>query len=534
MERSQSVEEILGRRLLLGEVIARNGRLFPNREAVVYGRKRFTYRQFNARINQLAHALLALNIKKGSKVAILLYNCNEFLEAYFALAKIGAVGVPLNFRLGIEEIKYIVNHCDAEAFILGEAFVQNVKGIQKDLPQVKTYISVSEKPVEGMLHFESWIAKYPDNEPLILVEEDDPAFIMYTAGTTGKPKGAVLTHKNEMVHWMLMGMFMRSEPGMAEILDFADNFKAFAAPPVFHLAAWAYCQFTLFTGATVVLPTEVFNPEYIMKTIEEEKIAAVILVPVMTFFILLLPDLKKYDTSSLKLWVSGAAILPTETRKQVNQHFPNVKLFDLFGQTEMSPVTCGLRPCEAAGHEGSVGRPIPFVEVRIVDENDNEVPAGAVGEAVYRGPTVMKEYYKDPEATANAMRHGWFHSTDLFRFDKDGFLYVVDRKKDMIISGGENVYPAEVEEIIYRHPKIVECAVIGVHDDQWGESIKAVVVRKQGEQLTEEEVIDHCKLHLASYKKPKSVDFVDALPRNAAGKVLKTELRKKYGKSVKY
>jgi fatty-acyl-CoA synthase len=321
---------------------------------------------------------------------------------------------------------------------------------------------------------------------------------------------------------------------MAEILDFADNFKAFAAPPVFHLAAWAYCQFTLFTGATVVLPTEVFNPEYIMKTIEEEKIAAVILVPVMTFFILLLPDLKKYDTSSLKLWVSGAAILPTETRKQVNQHFPNVKLFDLFGQTEMSPVTCGLRPCEAAGHEGSVGRPIPFVEVRIVDENDNEVPAGAVGEAVYRGPTVMKEYYKDPEATANAMRHGWFHSTDLFRFDKDGFLYVVDRKKDMIISGGENVYPAEVEEIIYRHPKIVECAVIGVHDDQWGESIKAVVVRKQGEQLTEEEVIDHCKLHLASYKKPKSVDFVDALPRNAAGKVLKTELRKKYGKSVKY
>jgi fatty-acyl-CoA synthase len=534
MGHSQSTEEILGRRLLIGEVIARNSRLIPSREAVVYGNRRFTYSQFNARINQLAHALLALNIKKGCKVAMLMHNCNEFLEAYIAVAKIGAIGVPLNFRLGPEEIKYIVNHSDSEAFILGEAFVQNIKSIQKDLPQVRSYISVSEKPVEGMLHYESWIAKCPDSEPLILVEEDDPAFIMYTAGTTGKPKGAVLTHKNEIVHWMLMGMFVRSEPGIAEMIDLADDFKSFAAPPIFHLAAWAYCQFVLFSGKTVVLPTEVFNPEYIMKTIEEEKINAIILVPVMTFFTLLLPDLQKYDTSSLKLWISGAAILPTETRKQIGQHFPNVKLFDLFGQTEMSPVTCGLRPCDAAGHEGSVGKPVPFVEVRVVDENDNEVAPGQVGEAVYRGPTVMKEYYRDPEATANSMRNGWFHSTDLFRFDRDGFLYVVDRKKDMIVSGGENIYPAEVEEIIYRHPKIVECAVIGVHDEQWGESVKAVVVCKKGECLTEEEIVEHCKLHLASYKKPKSVDFVDALPRNAAGKVLKTELRKKYGKSVKY
>ncbi|MDM8000633.1 MAG: long-chain-fatty-acid--CoA ligase [Dehalococcoidia bacterium] len=534
MGRDQSIEEILGRRLLLGEAIARNSRLYPEREAVVHGHKRFTYREFNARINQLAHALMDLDIKRGSKVALLMHNCSEFLEAYFALAKIGAVGVPLNFRLGPEEIKYIVNHSDSEAFILGEAFAPNIKAIQSDLPRIKTYISVSEKPVEGMLHYESWIARYPTREPLILVDEDDPAFIMYTAGTTGKPKGAVLSHKNEIVHWLLMGSFLRSEPGMAEILDHTDNFRAFAAPPIFHLAAWAYCQFTLFSGATVVLPTEVFNPEYIMRTIQEEKIGAIILVPVMTFFVLLLPDLEKYDTSSLRLWVSGAAILPTETRKQIMQHFPNVKLFDLFGQTEMSPVTCGLRPCDAAGHEGSVGKPVPFVEFRIVDENDNEVPVGAVGEAVYRGPTVMQEYYKDPEATANSMRNGWFHSTDLFRRDKDGFLYVVDRKKDMIISGGENIYPAEVEEIIYRHPKVVECAVIGVHDQQWGESVKAIVVCKKGECVTEQEIIEHCKMYLASYKKPKSVDFVDALPRNAAGKVLKTELRKKYGKSVKY
>ncbi|MDM7999572.1 MAG: long-chain-fatty-acid--CoA ligase [Dehalococcoidia bacterium] len=534
MGRSQSIEEILSRRLLLGEIVARNSRVIPDREAVVYGNKRFTYRQFNQRVNRLAHAFLDLGVKKGTKVAILLYNCNEFLEAYFALAKIGGVAVPLNFRLSAEEIKYIVNHSDSEAFILGEAFVQNVKGMQQDLPQVKTYITVSEKPVEGMLHYESWIAGYPDDEPLILVDEDDPVFIMYTAGTTGKPKGAVLTHKNEMIEWMLLGIFVRGEPGVCELLDHRQGLKAFAAPPIFHLAAFGYCQFAFFDGHTVVLPTEVFNPAYIMKTIEEEKIDAIILVPAMAFFILLLPDLDKYDASSLKMWISGAAVLPTQTRKQIMQRFPNVKLFDFFGQTEMSPMTCGLRPFEAAGHETSVGRPIPFLEVRLVDENDRDVPVGQVGEIVYRGPTVMKEYYKDPEATANAMRNGWFHSTDLFRRDEDGFLYVVDRKKDMIVSGGENIYPAEVEEVIYKHPKVVECAVIGVYDEQWGESVKAVVVCRQGECVTEQEIIDHCKLHLASYKKPKSVDFVDALPRNAAGKVLKTELRKRYGKSVRY
>ena len=530
MDDRRSIEEALGRRLLLGEIMSRNSRKFPDREALVYGKTRLTYRQLNARINQLAHALLDLGIKKGTKVAILAYNCNQFLEAYFALAKIGGVAVPINFRLGAEELKYIINHSDAEAVILGEAFVQSVKDMQQGLPQVKNYISTSDKPVEGMLHYESWIAKYSDCEPLILVEEDDPVFIMYTAGTTGKPKGAVLTHKNEMVQWMLMGIFMRSEP---EVSDLAD-YRAFAAPPIFHLAAFGFCQYVFFDGQTVVLPAEVFNPTYIMKTIEEEKIDVIILVPVMTFFLLLLPDLDRYDASSLRIWVSGAAILPTETRKQIMQHFPRVRLFDLFGQTEMSPVVCGLRPSDAEGHEASVGKPIPFVEVRIVDDKDNEVPVGAVGEGLYRGPTVMREYHKDPGATAQALRGGWFHSTDLFRQDKDGFLYVVDRKKDMIISGGENIYPAEVEEVLYRHSKVLECAVIGVHDEQWGESVKAIVVCKKGENVTEAEVIEHCRQHLASYKKPKSVDFVDALPRNAAGKVLKGALREKYGKSVKY
>ncbi|MBA7466301.1 Long-chain-fatty-acid--CoA ligase [subsurface metagenome] len=463
-------------------------------------------------------------------MAILAFNCNQFMEAYFALGKIGGVAAPLNFRLHPEELTYIVDHSDAEAFIMGEVFVETVSGIQKDLPKVKNYISISEKPVEGMLHFETWIAKYPDEEPLILIDEDDPLFLMYTAGTTGRPKGAVLTHKNEIVMWMLASAVVLSEPELGDVW----NYKAFAAPPIFHLAAFGYCQFMFFMSATVVLPTEVFNPEYIMKTIEKERINTILLIPAMTFFLLQLPDLEKYDTSSLRVWATGAAILPTETRKQIMKHFPNVKIFDLFGQTEMSPLVSALRHSESQGRETSVGKALPFIEIRVVDDNDNDVPVGTVGEAIYRGPTVMKEYYKNPEATAEAMRGGWFHSGDLVRRDEEGFIYIVDRKKDMIITGAENIYPAEIEEVLFKHPKILECAVIGVHDEEWGESVKAIVVCKEGESLTAEEVVEFCKEHLASYKKPKSVDFMDALPRNPAGKVLKTVLREKYGKSVKY
>lgn len=526
----QSIEAALGKRLLFGEMIARNARKCPDKEALVYGNVRLTYRQFNVRINSLSHALLSLGIEKGSKVAVLAFNCNEFLEIYFALAKIGGVTVPLNFRLSGEELVYIVNHSDAEVFIVGEALVPTVEAMRKDFPNVRTYISISEKPVEGMLHYESWIAEYPDDEPLILVDEDDPLFIMYTAGTTGRPKGAVLTHKNEIVMCMLESMWVGSEPGISDLSDS----RAFAAPPIFHLASFAYCQIAFFMGATVVLPTEVFNPEYIMQTIQNEKITAILLVPAMAFFLLQLPDLEKYDTSSLNIWVTGAAILPTETRRQIMNHFPNVRIFDMFGQTEMSPVVSGLPPSRAEGRETSVGRALPFIEIRVVDDEDNDVPVGEVGEAVYRGPTVMREYYKDPEGTALAMRNGWFHSTDLVRQDQEGFMYIVDRKKDMIISGGENIYPAEIEEVLYKHPKILECAVLGVLDEEWGESVKAVVVCRPGEAMTQDEVVEHCRQHLASYKKPKSVDFVDSLPRNPAGKVLKRVLREHYGKSVRY
>ncbi|MBN1382069.1 MAG: long-chain-fatty-acid--CoA ligase [Deltaproteobacteria bacterium] len=530
MNEKEAIQKELGKRLLLGELMARNARKFPEKEALVYGETRLTYKQLNARINQIAHALLDLGIHKNDKVAILAYNCNQFLETYFALAKIGGVAVPVNFRLHPEEMTYILNQSDSKALIAGEDFLATVKDIQKDLPQVATYISIGEKLEEGMLNFEQWISGFPGDEPLILVDDDEPLFIMYTAGTTGRPKGAVITHRNEMVLWMLGASFVLTEPGLTDLW----TFRALSAPPVFHLASFGFCQFMFFLGATVVLPTEVFDPAQIMRIIEQEKINAIVLIPVMSTFLLMLPDLDKYDTRSLQVWGSSGAILSVETRQQIKNFFPNVKIFDLFGQTEMSALVSGLLPSESEGRETSVGKILPFIEIRVVDDDDNDVSVGAVGEAVYRAPSVMKEYYKNPEATAESMRGGWFHGGDLVRQDEQGYIYVVDRKKDMIVSGGENIYSAEIEMVLSRHPKIMESSVIGVYDKDWGEAVKAVVVLKPGETMTQEEVIDFCKEHLASYKKPKSVNFVEALPRNALGKVLKRELREQYGKSMRY
>jgi fatty-acyl-CoA synthase len=351
MQSREAIETALGRRLLLGELVARNARKFPDREAVVYGNTRLTYREFNARVNRLAHALMDMGIKKGEKVAILLFNCSQYLEAYIALAKMGAIAVPLNFRLHPEELTYIINNSDAVALILGEAFVGTVRGIQKDLPQVRQYVSVTEKPVEGMLHFESLLQKYPDDEPLVLLEDDDPAFIMYTAGTTGRPKGAVITHKNQVTMWTLVSLEVSREPDIGGMVEW----RACAAPPIFHLASFGMCLAYLLLGATVVLTTEVFNPVEIMQTLEREKCDSVLLIPAMGNFLLQLPDLDKYDTSSLKAWFSGAAILPTELRKRIMKAFPHAKVFDCFGQTESSALVAILRPADAARKAASVG-----------------------------------------------------------------------------------------------------------------------------------------------------------------------------------
>jgi fatty-acyl-CoA synthase len=442
------------------------------------------------------------------------------------VCKLGAVNVPLNFRLTGQDILYQLTNSETSLLIFGEEFTYIIDEIRGEISEMALVCVGSGVPDYAKPYDE--VVADGDEAPLdIAVYDDDPAFIMYTSGTTGRPKGAVLTHKNQVMNTINCTFEMLTVVG-----DLKDERVQFVAP-LFHEAALAFALFTV-SKACAIYVMKFFEPEKVAQEIQDEKITATLLVPVMTNLLVNAVDLSKYDTSSLKIFVSGAAILPSETRRQVDVAFPGVKLFDIFGQTEMSPVTTILKPEDAGRKTASVGKPVANVEVRVVDDDDNAVPSGEVGEIVYRGPTTMKEYYRNPEATEETLRNGWFHSGDLVRQDDEGFIYVVGRKKDMIISGGENIYSAEIEDVLFEHPKVLEAAVIGVHDEMWGEAVMAVVVPMQGEDLHQEEIMEWCSARLASFKKPKYVDFVDELPKNAAMKVLKYELREKYGKSVRY
>lgn len=514
------------RQMTIGEMVARDAAKTPEREALVFEGRRYSYRDFDARTNRLTNAFSARGYSKGERIAQLLFNCSEFVESYISVAKLGGMSVPLNFRLKAGEILYQLENSESRALLFGEEFIPVVEEVHTKAPGLD-YICIGSNVPPFAIPFEDIINEGDPSYPDVVVYDDDPAFIMYTSGTTGKPKGAVLTHKNQLMN--AVNALFES----AKVMKWEDDERVQFVAPLFHEAALALALVTLYVNGTLFV-LRFFEPEKLMQQIVDEAITITFMPPVMSTFVLNMVDVSKYNTSSLRALLSGAAILPTETRRQLKKAFPNVSLFDIFGQTEMSPATTILKPHEAEDRPASVGRAVINVEIRVVDEDDNDVAVGEVGEIIYRGPTVMKEYYKNPEATAEALRGGWFHSGDLVRMDDESYVYVVDRKKDMINSGGENIYPAEVEDVLYGNPKILEAAVIGVHDEVWGEAVIAIVVPKPGDELTAEEVIGWCGKHLASYKKPKHVEFMEALPRNAAMKVVKGELRALYGKSVRY
>lgn len=510
------------RKLLLGELSAKNARKFAHKEAIVFGNKRFTWEEFDARVNRLSNALIDMGVNRGDKVAVLFYNCSELLECYMAIAKAGAVSVPINFRLAPREMEYILNNSDSQVLVFDHRFLPSIKQIMTSLPLMNRYVIVGAESGE-MEEYENLLVRFSPIRPEVAVEDEDEAMILYTSGTTGRPKGAVLTHKN----FMMNAMTAAFEMGLK-----ADESQVCVAP-LFHTAAIIAVLFHFYIGGKTVIH-ENFNPADVMDAIDNERVSYVFMVPAMWLAVLQLPDLDQYNCDFLRIAGTGGAIMPIDVKKRIMKQFPNVGIFDTFGQTEMSPCTTTLKPEFAELKQGSVGQAFTLVECRVVDHEGNDVPLGAIGEIVYRGPNMMKGYYKDIEATAEAFKGGWFHSGDLVRMDEEEFFYVVDRKKDMIISGGENVYPAEIEEILFSHPKILEAAVIGISDEKWGETVKALVVVRPGQAMTAEELVDFCGLHLARYKLPRSIEFVDALPRNASGKVLKTELRKRYGNSIKY
>ena len=503
----------------VGYLLTNAANRYPNRTAIVFEGRRFSYKEFNERVNSLAHGFLELGVKKGDRVAAMLYNSNQIVEVYFAAAKMGGVFVPINFRFKEKEAFSILDHSDAVIFVYEEEFEEMVVSLRSRLPGVKECVSVGRCAVGDVVDYEALIARFPPKEPEGEVTEDDECQLMYTSGTTGKPKGALITHGN--VLWNLVNTMIAREdiPGDTSLV----------VGPLYHTAA-INNHFTIrvaLAGTSVIMRR--FDPREMMELIEKERINVISGSPSAYNLLLQLPDLEQYDTRSVTKCTAGAAILPVETKNRLLKVFPNCGgVYDVYGCTEASPCITILSARDSLRKHACVGKPLIFLEAKVVDENGNEVPVGEVGEVVCRGPIVMKGYYKDEEGTKEALKGGWLHTGDLAKVDEEGFFYIVDRKKDMVISGAENIYPREIEEVLYTHPKVAEAAVIGVPDDVWGESVKAVVVLKEGQTMTEKEVIEFCKRHLASYKKPKSVDFVETLPRNPTGKVLKTELRARY------
>ncbi len=497
-------------------MLLRNVHENPDKLAVVYGDRRYTYRAFNERVNRLGNALLKEGVRKGDKVAYLLNNCSEFAEISFALSKIGALSVPLNFRLKGEEMGYILEHSDSSFLFFGAEFKETIAAWIPRLPLVKKRVQVGKSAeYEDLLRSSSW------EEPPVHVLEEDEHSIMYTSGTTGFPKGAVHTHKSRI--WNCLNMLV--DTGLRGMDVFAIT------TPMFHIAA-GHTMFLspIFIGATVVILPGFSLPEF-FQWVQREKISAFFAVPTLFARMVEHPNFKDYDLSSVRLLFTGGAVTSIELKEKIMEAFPRATLDDLMGLTEGGPLTTFLPHRDALRKPGSVGRAHFSQMVRVVNDRGENVRGDEVGEIVVKGPAVMKGYYKDPEATAKALQDGWLYTGDLAKVDEEGFQYLAVRRTDLIVSGGENIYPVEVERVLLQHPRVKDAAVIGVKDKEWGERVMAVVVSEEGERPTEEEIVAFCQEKLAGYKRPRRVVFVDELPKNQLGKVLYKELRNRFDPS---
>jgi acyl-CoA synthetase (AMP-forming)/AMP-acid ligase II len=509
----------------VGTLLTKNSRSFGSRRAICYGDQEWTYTEFNEKVNRLANAFKGLGLKKGDRVSILLFNCPQFLETLFACFKAGLCAVPINFRLHPKEYSFIIDHSGSQAVVLSEDFVDAVRSLRKDIPKVTHYICLYDHR-KCFLDYEELINGHSAHFDDVEVDRGNLAWLFYTSGTTGKAKGAMLTHGNLLA--MTMNFF-------ADMFPLGPDDAVLHAAPLSHGSGLYALPNVAKAANNVILETRSFDPKIVCETIQKKRITNMFAAPTMLKLLVTWPEIGNYDLSSLKCLIYGGGPIYIEDLKNAVSKLGQI-LVQLYGQGE-SPMTITYLRKEEHLLEGapeemerlqSAGIARTDVEVKIFDESDNEVALDTTGEIVVRGEVVMKGYWNDPQATAETLRNGWLHTGDIGKIDKNGYVYLLERSKDVIISGGENIYAREIEDVLVCYPAIFEAAVIGVPDPYWGESLKAIVSIKPGMKATEEEIINFCKKSLASYKKPKSVEFVPELPKNAYGKIMKRDLRAKY------
>jgi fatty-acyl-CoA synthase len=512
----------------LNELLPKAVRLYPEKEAVVCGDLRMTYRELAARVWRLAQGFLDLGIEINDRVAVLHENTHEFLEAYFAAAHLGIILVSLNHRLSAKELTGILNDSESRMLIAQGAFYEKAKELPKGVPTLEKIIwtRTDSHLLNGEdMEYEALLKNHPDQPPPApAISDDDVAHLYYTSGTTGRPKGVMLTHKNVKSHAL----------GTIAELHLTDRDRWFHVAPLFHLAdAWATFAITWVGGKHVLVPS--FDAAVVCRLIQEEKITLSNLIPTMLNMMVNHSDVGKFDYASLRVILSGGAPIAPETVRKIVEAF-QCDYIQTYGMTETSPYLTlsilkdhlkTLSTEEQLNFKAKTGREFIGVSLRVVDEAGNDVAMDEkqVGEIIVKGDTVTPGYWRLPDETKEAIRDGWLYTGDLAVMDVERYVNIVDRKKDMILTGGENVYSSEVENVLYTHPHVLEAAVIGVPDAHWGEAVKACVVLKDGCTVTEEEIIVYCRKDLAGYKTPKSVDFLEVLPKTGSGKIFKKGLR---------
>ncbi len=510
------------RRMNVGDIPKRSAAKFGDKIAIVYQDRRITFNELNENCCRMAHLFQELGAEKGDRISFMTHNCLHYIYSWFGACKIGCVVNPLNFMLKPREIHYIVNHAESRLFFVEDALLMQALKAAPDLKSVEKFGVIYVEEVENILP-DGWLnmntlfeSIYDTSEPMVITDNDDMASLIYTSGTEALPKGVMNTHSN---------FFNSLMSGVAD-LHLKANGVGLLSIPLYHVAGKYFLLEFINLGCKVILEYAP-NPMEILKLTQDEKVTTWIYPPTLFQILPAMRNFDSYDLSSLKKCISFGAVMPPSLLRQWKELLPDLMWLNYYGQTESSPLGSSLQPEDFERRIDSIGRPHTGVEIKIFDDHDNELPVGKVGEIVMRSPSVMKGYFKNDEDTAEALKNGWLHTSDLGRFDSEGFLYFVDRKKDMIKSAGENVSSQEVEGVIYKHEKVMQVAVIGMPDDYWTEAVTACVVPYPEKELTEDEIISFCKKTLAGYKVPKRVVIMEMkdLPVLPSGKILKRQLR---------